>query len=480
MENPVRLPPRPPWSPGEPLREVTSSSLTTPEAGTELPEDPVRLCGWLALLAFMLVMIGRIQELLPALAPIRLGLVSGGLAGLAWLYSSGSFSEKVPFDVKQVRYVLALLGLAIATLPVAVWPGHSFEFVTQQYSKTVLLFLLVLYWCRSLRNIRGVIWVCCLGAIGSVVTGLVSGQVGDQRFNAGSLTYDPNDLAWLLVTILPMLVYLYYTSGAATRVLLAGMTFLCFYGIVLTQSRGGLLALLVVCLLLWRRILPSSGTAGIAVMALVVFGVLAGSAYWDRIETMWDPRSEYDRTLGGRTVLWETGLALLIAHPWGVGIDGFVTAEGLSHGGGGKWSASHNSLLQVGVELGAAGLVVFLLLVGRTARDLRLVQSSPRSSPFWLANGADGITPNWDPPEPGTTEDSLRDGVPLLAGALEISLWGLIASGFFLSQGYSPLLYVVLGLSVACVRLAQPTDASDEAALSFVAPTMSPFRTPPL
>ncbi len=165
--------------------------------------------GMLFLLAFLVVIVGRIQEVLPMLAPLRLGLVTGGLAGIAWLYFPSSLLDKVPLEFKQVRYVLILLGLGIATVPIAVWPGHSFEFVTEKYWKIILLFLLVLYWCRSLQNIRQVVWACCVGPIAIVVIGLFSGQVGVQRFHGGSETYDPNDLALVLVTILPMLLFLF-------------------------------------------------------------------------------------------------------------------------------------------------------------------------------------------------------------------------------------------------------------------------------
>ncbi len=445
------------------VHEITPSSHVVSEPGSPASADALDSCGWLALLAFLVVVVGRVQELLPVLAPLRLGLVTGGLAGLAWLAAPGSLPEKIPHEVKQVRYVLMLLGLAIVTLPIAVWPGHSFEFLTEQFSKTILLFLLVLYWCRSPENIRRVIWACCLGSIGSVLIGLLTGQAGDGRFNAGSETYDPNDLAWLLVTILPMLVYLYYTSGPAMRLLLLGMAFLGLYGIVLTQSRGGLLALLPVSvLLLGLRILPVSGKAVIVVMGLVVFGVLAGGAYHDRIETMWAPRTEYDRTLGGRTVLWETALTLLAANPWGVGIDGFVTAEGATHGGEGKWSASHNSLLQIGVDLGLAGFVVFLMLVASTVRELRLARSNAGST-----EPQAGCRVHRGPPVPSGTEPDADpetgwDELGPLAATLEISLWGLIISGFFLSHAYSPLFYVVLGLSIACLRLAPRQDGSGE------------------
>jgi hypothetical protein len=40
-----------------------------------------------------------------------------------------------------------------------------------------------------------------------------------------------------------------------------------------------------------------------------------------------------------------------------------------------------------------------------------------------------------------------------LAQTLEIALWGFIVGGFFLSQAYGGILYVILALSLVCIRL---------------------------
>jgi O-antigen ligase len=304
---------------------------------------------------------------------------------------------------------------------------------------------------------RRLIWVCCAGGVALVLTGILTGQVGGQpgagpladgaagnlRFSAGSSTYDPNDLALLLVMLLPLLLYLMSTSRPLTQMLISGFMIVSLYGIVLTQSRAGFLALIGVgTLFLVRSRLSSMSKVTIALAAVVVFGMLASGAYWDRMATIGNPESELDRTGAGRTEIWKTGLVLLATHPLGLGIDGFVTAEGLYHGGIGKWSAAHNSFLQIGVELGVAGLIVFLLMIARTLQDLRTLQAKPKK-----------ITVPGDLRKQEEARGSPNLIGPL-AAALEISLWGFVMGGFFLSQAYSGLLYIVLALSLACMRLA--------------------------
>ena len=422
--------------------------------------------GMVLFLLYAWVCVGRPQEIVSALVVLRLGLVTGGLALLAWLRAPGWFSEKVPIEVPVVRDVMILVGVAMVTVPISVWPAHSLLFLFNVFLKTVLLFLLVIYWCRSVQDVRRLLWVYCIASVAVVLPGVLSGHAGQERYSVESLSYDPNDIALLQVMALPLIVYLYSTSGRRLRVVLAVMALLCLYGVVLTQSRGGFLALVVAgSLILSRSSMSRSAKVSIVALGIVVFGVLAGTAWKDRIRTMWDPQSEYDQTAGGRTEVWKASLLLLATHPWGVGIDNFVTAEGLSHGGTGKWSASHNSFLEIAVELGIVGLVIFIRLLRGVMKTLHQIKMSIRPrAPTVLAK-----KPALRRPINGTEELDEQGHLFQLAEAVEITLWGFIVGGFFLSQAYSAMLYIMLALSLVLARLAQ---------LRTVAPSAFRRRTP--
>lgn len=436
--------------------------------------------GLVFLLIYAAVSVGRIQELLPFLAPMRPGLIAGGLALLVWVKASGTWAEKIPTELPTVQSVMILLGLAVITIPVSIWPGNSLRFVFNVYLKTILLFLMVVYWCRSIQDVRRLIWVCCLATAALAVPGVLNGY-NVERYQAELVSYDANDLALLFVIVLPFVLYLYSSGGMRGRLVLLAVALLLLYGIVLTQSRGGILALCVVGgLVLWRsRLSPSTKWTTVAV-AILVFGVLAGTAWKERIATMLDPQTEYDRTAGGRTEIWKTGIVLLATHPWGVGIDGFVTGEGLYHQGEGKWNAPHNSFLQIAVELGIIGLVVFIRLLAQVMRTLRNVETMARDRvdpPAFVKFVRKASSSVGTPPAAKRgSEDLFR-----LAEAVEIGLWGFIVGGFFLSQAYSSILYVMLALSLVCVRLVRQQAGEPELGKSDQARKFAArFRAQPL
>jgi O-antigen ligase len=103
----------------------------------------------------------------------------------------------------------------------------------------------------------------------------------------------------------------------------------------------------------------------------------------------------------------------------------FTTAEGLSHGGLGKWSASHNAYLQVGTELGLPGLVCFL---GILWRGFAATRAARRRASL----------------EPGPRRKEL-----MLASGLELSLCAYAITAMSLSIADSPVLYLLIALSTA-------------------------------
>jgi O-antigen ligase len=110
----------------------------------------------------------------------------------------------------------------------------------------------------------------------------------------------------------------------------------------------------------------------------------------------------------------------------GAGMGQYEVAEGLLHQGQGgwKWSAAHNSYLQIGVELALPGLIVYLMMLAKSivvTRKVQITHGPFDTSPFLLAT----------------------------ASGLEVSFYGYCFSSIFLSQAYSSVLFYYLALTVS-------------------------------
>jgi O-antigen ligase len=280
-------------------------------------------------------------------------------------------------------------------------------------------------------------WAYVISGVFQALFRAATDEAGNRTYTEDG-SFDPNDVALFMVTAIPFAVHLIASAKSwIGRVMPMGMLAILLYGLVRTQSRGGFIAFVVVMgiFLLRGRMSMSVRAVAVAMAFIVLLG--AGTKYWDRIETIWAPKTELDRGGSGRIAIWKEGAYLMLQRPWGWGIDTSTTAEGSQHQGG-KWNAMHNSFLQVGVELGVVGAAAFVLLLGTTLRELRAV---PKNASEYVG----------------------------LASTLELSLYGFSVAAIFLSQAYGAFVYLLLGLSVAVIRMAR-RDEPETSALSTYQP----------
>jgi O-antigen ligase len=83
-----------------------------------------------------------------------------------------------------------------------------------------------------------------------------------------------------------------------------------------------------------------------------------------------------------RIKLMETAVASMIEHPLGIGV-GMNILSSVDAGTG--WHVIHNAYLQVGVELGVLGFILYLLLIWKTYRGLTAIEQSAVRSEADLA-----------------------------------------------------------------------------------------------
>jgi O-antigen ligase len=380
-----------------------------------------------------LVSIGRIQEFIPGIQGMRLGNVSFGLAFLVLFFQT---SRNTPSLIAppQVKCLLLLYLLGWVSMPFGIWPGGSLKLLTSGFLTGVLSVFLIIKLLDTSADLFRAAWglALSLGLLGFV---MVASYVGGRGAVAG-ISYDANDLAFTMVTFLPLVYFMVKQSRGWRCVLLTGITMSAIWTIVLTQSRGGFIGLLTVvaCLLIHERVGLKKAVAVGALLLLIIL-YMAPPEYSKRMGTIISPSQDFNITAtSGRLEVWKRGLKIMADNPLlGVGPGSFAIAEGASHAEhGGKWSVAHNSLLQIGAETGFPGLFLFLAMIyysHRTTRDIRLRQKA------------------------GTLISHLASGV-------EIGLYGYLVNAFFLSQAYSGALLVLVGFSAAIASLADQSDAA--------------------
>ena len=387
----------------------------------------------LALCGFALFYIGRVHELFSFLQPLRIVLILTALSVITAILLPSSEKHTIRHE-REVRILILLAALGVVLVPVSVWPAQSLKVLIAHFLRLVVFFgLIAMVASTSRAATRLVLSVLIASTLLSVFAFLNAPTLLESGGRAfASETYDRNDIALVIDCILPLAILGAVAMSGWRRLLAIVTAGIGIIAVVNTMSRGGFIGLLVVGLLLvfrWNTVSMVRRIAAIGVGAVVVLFAVP-DRYWYAVETLLNLNPTIDEGylesgLLGRTEIWKQGLVLMAKYSViGAGIGGFEVAEGLSHSGVGKWSAAHNSFIQVGTELGIVGLAAFVALFVVSIRNVRAVVRAARSNAVlapleWIASG------------------------------VEIALYTFIVVGFALSAAYTPLLYFLFGMSTA-------------------------------
>jgi len=391
---------------------------------------------YISLIIYVLVLFLRPQEWVPGMLNVSIVKYVVGATIFATLLEMGNNKWRFK-DAPQNWLVLGFF--------VAVVVSNAFSFAQLFYLrgtadaftsfwKIALLYYLISIHLTTARRVRGFMLAIIAGCLFMSVHGILQmktdamvgfggmpplfvPQENAYRIVAFGFFNDPNDLALALVVALPFVISGIHRPGASApgRLLNLGVAGVLGYGIFLTNSRGGWLALAVMSmsyLLLNFRLKKSAVVAGILLMAALM--VLAPG----RVSSV--SMSGQDESSRGRLVAWADGNRMLKLSPiFGVGKGRFVdySETGL---------VAHNSFVHCYAELGLFGYFFWMGLLFASLKDgYALWKTAPSES------------------------DPDRREVGRLAKALLPALIGFMASAVFLSRTYTPLLFMLFGLFAA-------------------------------
>ena len=390
----------------------------------------------------------RLLEIIPGLAPLRLMLWMSSLcltiSVVQWLTTSRR--NKTSLEAPQIVMSVAFVALAILWSLVT---GGWIDFFASIAGMQIVLgaFFMVVMNTNTMKRIRIVAFLLVVSAVFMALQGVAAYHYGYQydtyvmdtslnedgekrapvigedglpiidqpRIRSIGFLNDPNDLAQTLATFLVMIGYFWQDRSRARNYgILVPAGVLILYGIFLTRSRGGLVAVGVMTLLAFRervgRVKAGIITAVLITVALAV-NVTGGRA-------MRDESSE------ARIEAWASGILMLRQHPlFGVGFRNFVE----EHSGG---LTAHNSFVLCFSEMGLVGYFCWMsLLVVSFIQLTRLMKL------------------------PGDTPEVAE--IRKMAGILRLAFATFLTAAFFLSRTYVLTLFLLIGLSLCLNDIAR-------------------------
>jgi len=391
---------------------------------------------------YILTAVGRVHQLFPVLEVVHPALVAGLLAAGGYLIDRRQDRRSKALWVATTKWLMVFFAWMVLSIPGGINRGYSFDLVFGNFIKTVLMYAVVAGAVRGGRDVERLTGAYLLGAAVYAAVVLLRFDVGSgDDWRLGRLFYyDANDFATFAVTAMPFGLYFAHRSES-TPVRLLAMVALAVLSaaFVKSGSRGGFLALAATggFIMIRYRAIPFRARLGaLALVAVVLLGT-ASDRYWQQMGTIASD-TDYNQTAEtGRLQIWSRGVGYMLQNPvFGVGANNFGPAEGTlspladrqQFGMGVRWSAPHNSFVQVGAELGVPGLIWFIAMIASAFVALRRSETAP-------------------------ADPSLSQASSDLTQALTASLLGFVVGAFFLSLAYSEILYTLLALAVGVQKL---------------------------
>lgn len=396
----------------------------------------------------LLIAVGPLESALPVAEDASLTSVKavGALCFAAFALDAVLRRRPIRFDWSHGVLAL-LLALALVSSLGARSSGDAFTTTLRYASFAGLYFVATQAADRKLAV--SITWVASASAAVAAILAVRRFVVGDANL-AEPLNGDPNDLAFVLATTIPLTFWLLRTPGFRRVVVLAMLT-ATGLGVVLSLSRGALLALAVGGL--WhaatqRRHIPVLAV-GIAVAAAVA--LFASDSVDRRVEEGLALKANIaQENVETRLGAWRAAAELTAEHPIdGVGPGNFglyyLEATGRPPGTQ-ALRVVHDAYLDVAVELGITGLLLFGSFLAIT---------------FHRAGAA------------------VRRGVdpPGLAPAVRTAMVVALVAALTLSEQYFPPFWVLGGLATILWRCSEERFPAPEAGPpSAVAPVAPAAR----
>ncbi len=341
-------------------------------------------------LAFLYPLVFFVQPgvLWPALANLLPLQVISALVLLLHVFARSDYPRASGFRAGAFRWMLAFMVIqALSVLR----EGLSSVVGEIQYIGPIAEFVVLsLLLTDSPRSLRRYAWGMTCGSLWIIFYGIYALHAG-LRGSYGNLAgaygnyENHNDYTFIIIQTLPFIYMLRRETTSRLGRLLLGLGLLaCLYGTVLSESRGGMIALVLEIALIVMLTMSSKQRA-ILLPVVAALGLAAITyQYAIRAESNGDNYTSEDAKTS-RFELWIAGENMILAHPLvGIGNRRFseqAPAYGeLSHDQVGK--NSHNTYVEVAASTGLLGALTFGGMLVALRRELKKSFDAPEAAPM--------------------------------------------------------------------------------------------------
>lgn len=297
----------------------------------------------------------------------------------------------------------------IVSLPLVTWPGSVLRFHLEEWFKVLMFFVFVVALVRTTQHLKWIFFVFMGTQIVRILEPLylhvTTGYWGSAAYShvGASMTellrlsgapddvVNPNQLAWVIVNMVPFVYYLLWKEGKFGKVLSLLSAPFFIYCLLLTGSRSGLLSLAFVLLTIvfFSKNRTKNLLIALAIalpVAMFAFGGI-GSSMQTRYLSLFENNVAGSDTAHRRVDSLLRGISSISNNPlFGNGLG--TSKETNYNIFGGRANLTHDLYLETFQEVGLIGfifLMSYILAIFKSLKEARrLLIEQGRSENDWL------------------------------------------------------------------------------------------------
>ena len=380
------------------------------------------------------ILFARPQDFFPVAGKIRPNLLFSFVALFFSFTNNGLSLIAGPLNDRNSRLYLFFYGLMVVGVPFAYHRGIAFDIVIFRYLSNIIYFLVLISAIQTERHLKTIIFTIVCGTLFYSVFSLLRTSGDDiGRFSYGKM-YDPNDLAFILVSLSP-LALIFITDQSKLKKLLGYLTFIISTIVIIkTGSRGGGVALGIVLLYLFasKRIFSFGKKIFLISVLLIAIFIKIDQMPIERFTTIIDLKDDYNVSSEfGRLSLWKRAAEFTLSNPvTGVGVGCFSFAIGYLRESEGilpRWQTAHSSYFLIAAEMGVPGILLFIVLI---LKNIKIFKGN-------LYDNKDKSILNKD----------------TISFPIYVSFIGLLVASAFISQSYSIIFTLFFSVGSILIKI---------------------------